>query len=163
MAEIVVSGLDSIDALIRSLDARLADPEVMLQQFLAVYQEAVRDEMPQRTGAARDSVTASVNGTQAMVEATVPYALYIVLGVRAQWMTWLEGKRISFIAKDGTRVVRIARVGIWGGRSHWWRPETPPNDVFKKALETPRVVEMLRALADAGMPVQVAYTYGASQ
>lgn len=156
----VVGDRDLAD-LIRQAD-RAESPDTSLRRFIAVYLDVLREIVPMRSGRFRDSLRATYMADGAFVEAAVPYALYIVLGVRPQWMTWLVGHTVSFIAKDGARIVRrVTRVGTWGGRRHWWHPGTEPNDVFRKALEDGRVQRVLAELADAGMPVQVSYTYAA--
>lgn len=141
---------------------RVASPDASLRRFIALYLDVLRELVPVRSGSLRDSLRATYTADGALVEAAVPYAIYVVLGVRPQWMTWLVGHTVSFVAKDGARVVRrVTRVGTWGGRRHWWHPGTEPNDVFRKALDDGRVVRMLDELAAAGLPVQVSYTYPA--
>lgn len=158
--EIAVTGLDDLDRLADRLRPGSADQDAALAHFLTVYREALDRVIPVRTGTMRSRVRVTAGGGEALVEIDTNYAIYVVLGVQAQWMTWLVGHTVAFTAKSGERVVRrVARVGMWGGRSHWWHPGVAPNDVFRRALDDPRVAVALDELAEGGSPVSVAYTY----
>jgi hypothetical protein len=162
--KVAVTGIDTLDDLARSLTGGDAGPDTALRAFMALYSEALQRAMPMRSGTLRSSMRVQMNAGEALIQVTAPYALYVLLGVQAQWMRWLEGKTISFIASDGERVTRrLVRVGVWGGKSHWWRPATPPNDFFQTALDDPRIVRALTDLAEQGMPVQVAYSLPAAR
>lgn len=153
-----VSGIDTLDDLARSLSGT-AGPEAAMRPFVALYSEALQRALPRRSGTLRASMRVQTGGNEALIQITAPYALYLLMGVRAQWMNWLEGKTVSFLASDGERVTRrLVKVGVWGGKSHWWRPATPPNDYFQTALDDPRVAKALAELDAQGMPVQVAYS-----
>ena len=152
--------LGGLDELARSLQYADAAPQAALGPFLRAYTDALDRIIPVRSGRMRRSVRVSATGDQALVEIDTPYALYVILGVRPQFMTWLQGKSVSFVARDGARVIRrAARVGVWGGRRHFWHPGTAPNDLFRKALDDPKVAALLKAMAEAGQPLSVAYTY----
>lgn len=159
--QVAVTGIDSVTELADALTVGQSSEDA-IRQFTSAYTEALDRVTPRRTGDLRNSVQVNISGSQALIEATAPYALYVVLGVRAQWMTWMIGHTVSFTAKDGQVVTRrVTRVGVWGGKSHWWRPASPPNDIFQKALQDAHVQDVLAELADAGMPLQVAYSYQA--
>lgn len=156
--EVKVTGIDSLDDLTRSL-SDATDPEAAIRPFVAIYSEALQRALPRRSGALRASMRVQIGKGEALIQVTAPYALYLLLGVRAGYMTGLIGHTISFIASDGEKVTRkVTRVGEWGGRKHWWRPATPENNYFQRALEDPRVAKALAELDAQGMPVQVAYS-----
>lgn len=156
--EVKVTGIDTLDDLAHSL-SDATDPDAAMRPFVALYSEALQRALPRRSGALRASMRVQIGKGEALIQVTAPYALYLLLGVRAGYMTGLIGHTISFIASDGERVTRrLVKVGVWGGKSHWWRPATPPNDYFQTALDDPRIVKALAELDAQGMPVQVAYS-----
>ena len=157
--EINVTGVQSLDDFSRAMRPAGDAATQALLLFSRVYTEALQRVIPVRSGQLRDSVRVTISGNEAMIELTAPYALYVVQGVRAQWMRWLVGHTVAFTAQDGSRVVRrVTRVGEWGGRRHWWTPGMPANSVFQKALADPHVSALLTTFAANGVPLQVALT-----
>ena len=157
--EVTVTGVDTLDGLARAVGGDGLDDREALLRFVAAYTDALEEAIPVRSGTLKRSIRVQMNAEGALIETGAPYSLFVLQGVQAGYMTGLIGHTVSFIAKGGQRVTRrVTRVGDWGGRKHWWRPATPPNDYFLAALEAPKVASLLRQYADAGMPIQVAFT-----
>jgi hypothetical protein len=95
-----------------------------------------------------------------LIEAPTPYSVYVLGGVRPGYMQSLVGHTVSFIAKDGTRVVRrVTRVGEWDGRRHWYHPGTPARDFFRQAWESEPVRAFVERLAQSGVTLAAAFLY----
>lgn len=159
--DITVSGIATLDDLARSdqgSPARTID--LALRRFADAFFQAAQYFSPFRTGALERSITATVTPEGVLIEATAPYAAYVLGGVRPGYMTGLIGHTVSFTAKDGTRVVRrVTRVGEWDGRRHWYSPGQPANDFFRRAWED-RVTQSYRdELAALGVTLTVAFLY----
>jgi hypothetical protein len=154
--EVAVTGIDTLDDLSRSLAGGM-DAKEALWRFVSAYTDALEEAIPVRSGNLKRSIRVQMNAEGALIETGAPYSLFVIQGVQAGYMTGLIGHTISFIAKDGEKITRkVTRVGDWGGRKHWWRPATPPNNYFLTALDAPKVTFLLQQYADAGMPIQVA-------
>ncbi|MGN6812556.1 MAG: hypothetical protein ACTHMP_16960 [Thermomicrobiales bacterium] len=133
----------------------------MVAGFAEVFVRQAREFAPSRSGHLRDTIAETMQPDGVLIEATAPYALYVLTGVRPHYMDYLVGRTVAFTARDGTRVVRrVTRVGEWDGRRHWWHPGTPARDFFRQAWESGPVHEVVDALAQAGVSVTAAFLYG---
>ncbi|HEV7216311.1 MAG TPA: hypothetical protein VGP33_14435 [Chloroflexota bacterium] len=134
--------------------------DLALQRFAAAFVQAAQVFSPFRTGQLEQSISADITADGILIQATAPYAAYVLGGVRAGYMTGLIGHVVSFTARDGSRVTRrVTRVGEWNGRRHWYSPGQTPNDFFRRAWED-RVVQSYRDdLAALGVTLGVAFLY----
>jgi len=162
--EVAVTGVDTLDDLARALDspAREDPATAAIARFAEAFVQAAQYFSPFRTGRLERGISARVAPDGVLIEAAAPYAVYVLGGVRPGYMTGLIGHTVSFVARDGARVVRrVTRVGEWGGRRHWYSPGQPADDFFRKAWED-RVVQGYRAeLAAAGVTLTIAFLYDA--
>jgi hypothetical protein len=155
-----ITGIDQLLAEAQAI-ANQPDPlEALLAELARVFVQEARRYCPVDQGTLRDSITARVEGGNLLIQANPPYAVYVLQGLSAKPMVWLLGKTVSFIAKDGTRVTRrVTFVGERNGVRHWYRPTIPAQDFFRQAWESGPVTQIVDALRDAGMPIQVAFLY----
>lgn len=134
--------------------------ERLLNDFAIAFVAEAKVAAPERNGRLRQSVHAVRMPDGFLIQATAPYALYVLTGVRPQYMRWLVGRTVAFTARDGTRVVRrVTRVGEWDGRRHWYHPGTPARDFFREAWESGAVRTAVEQLARVGIALDAAFLY----
>lgn len=160
--DIVVKELGSLQEVVSEPTTAARQQNDLMQRFASAFVQAAQYYSPFRTGALEQSIAAEVTSDGILIQAAAPYAIYVLGGVKAGYMTGLIGHTVSFTAKDGARVVRrVTRVGEWNGRRHWYSPGQPANDFLRKAWED-RVVQGYRdELAAIGVVLTAAFLYDA--
>jgi hypothetical protein len=157
---VTITGADQLLADARALANQPDTLEALLTELARVFVQEARRCCPVDQGALRDSITARVAGGSLLIQANTPYAVYVLQGLSAKPMVWLLGKVVSFIGKDGARVTRrVTFVGERNGVQHWYRPTIPAQDFFRQAWESGPVTQIVDALRDGGMPIQIAFLY----
>lgn len=153
-----VAGLEQIATMLeRGQPSKLQET---LERFVEAFVQAARRFAPFRHGALERSIRATVADGSVLFEAPEPYALYVLTGVSPQYMTWLLGKVVSFVGKDGRRVTRrVTFVGSKNGVRHWWNPGIPARDFLRQAWEDRVVQSYVDELAAQGVHLGVAFLY----
>lgn len=157
-----VTGTESLGEAVRLLRQPQQGPDVrhLLLLLTQTFIQQARLFAPMRSGQLRDSIDAQITADGITITALAPYAINILQGVTPHYMTWLLGKTVTFIARDGRRVTRrVTFVGMRNGVRHWWNPGQAPNDFFKLAWESGAVQRVLQQLRDAGIDLGIAFLY----
>lgn len=138
-----------------------APPTPAAQRLADAYRAALTQTVPQRSGDLLRSIALTHRPDGFVLAAGAPYAVFVLHGVREQYMTWLVGHTVSFVAKDGERVTRrVTFVGLGSdGKRHWYHPGTKPDDFFRAAWEHPAVERVVAELRARGVRVGIAFLY----
>lgn len=151
----------------------LADPYVqaLLQKLTTalyknIYAATPMKDDPQRgsypQGMLRESLDVHLDPSTGIIYASfgAPFAIYVLTGVSPQFMRWLLGSHVSFIGKSGDRVNRyVTFVGISNGRTHWYHPGTPPNNIFETGWKSSEVQNIVKQLNSYGLLTSIGYSF----
>jgi hypothetical protein len=159
--EVTVTGIASLQQLAATLErGQPSDLQETLQHFVEAFVQAAQRFSPFRSGKLAQSIRATITDGSVLIEATAPYAVYVLTGVSPQYMFWLQGKVVSFIGKDGQRVTRrVTFVGSKNGVRHWWNPGIPAKDFLRQAWEDRVVQVYVDELATLGVHLGIAFLY----
>lgn len=158
--EVTVTGVDTLDDLARALAGGGLDAEEALRRFAEAFVQAAQRFAPFRHGELEQSIRATIANGTLLIEATSAHAIYVLTGVSPQYMTWLQGKVVSFIGRDGARVTRrVTFVGSKNGVRHWWNPGIPAKDFLRQAWEDRVVQSYVDELAAQGVRLSIAFLY----
>lgn len=131
----------------------------LLRELAARFVTAAQEYIPVRSGRLLTSLSYRITDDGITFQAGESYAVYVLAGVRPQYMTFLLGKTVRFPGKDGIAIRKVTRVGMYDGRRHWYNPGVPSRDFYRLAWESTSVQELARALESFGMPCAIAYLY----